>query len=123
LHFTYTHFAFGFLELMYGRGDTVPIEFYGTDPATGHNVPQDPVPFGHPEGLEMVLDWLAGRGLAFSKAAKKGKGKGEGKGEGKGDDKGKGEGEGKGKDSDILDAGKASGRRRSRSRSRRHVVP
>ena len=112
LHFTYTHFAFGFLELMYN----------GTDPAIGHNVPQAPFLLReHPEGLEMVLDWIAGRGVAFSKAAKKGTGKGEGKGEDNG--KGEGKGEGEGKDSDILDAGKASGRRRSRSRSRRHFAP
>ena len=106
----------------------MPREFYVTDPATGHNVPQHPscrMPHTrkHPEGWEMVAEYLAGKGVAFSKAAQKGKGEGEGKGEGKGEDKGKGEGEGKGKDSDILEADKANGRRRSRSRSRRHFAP
>ena len=45
LHFTDTHLSFGFLELMprhrysFGSGDTYPMEFYGTDPAIGHDVP------------------------------------------------------------------------------------
>jgi len=38
----------------------------------------------------MVAEYLAGKGVAFSKAAQKGKGEGEGKGEGNGEDKGKG---------------------------------
>ena len=103
---------------MYCHHRDYPREFYVTDPAIGHDVPcLHILDRTHPEGSEILTDYLAGKGAAFSKAALKAKGKGEGKGE----DKGKGEG--KGKDSDIPEADKASGRRRSRSRSRKHVEP
>ena len=132
LHFTDTHLSFGFLELMsshrysrrekaFGYGDT---NWDVTDPAIEYDVPLH-ISF-HPdlyhlrdrmEGFELVEEFLAGEGVAFSKAALKSKGEGKGKGEDKG--KGNGEGDGKGKFSCIPEAG---GRRRSRSRSRRHVA-
>ena len=99
-----------------------PREFYSTDPAIGHNVPKPHIYIldrKHPEGSEILADFLASKGTAFSKAALKLKAKG--KNEGKGDDKGKGEG--KGKFSGIPELDKASGRRRSRSRSQKHVEP
>ena len=112
--------SFGLLGLMSGYHSYwmsgYPREFYSTDPAIGHDVPKPYISIldrQQPEGSEILADFLANKGTAFSKAHLKLKVKG------KGEDKGKGKGEGKGKFSGIPEANKASGRRRSRSRSPR----
>jgi hypothetical protein len=124
LHFTDIHLSFGLLGLMSGYHSYwmsgYPREFYSTDPAIGHDVPKPYISIldrQQPEGSEILADFLANKGTAFSKAHLKLKVKGKGEDKGKG--KGEGEGKGKGKFSLFFEANKASGRRRSRSRSPR----
>ncbi len=66
-----------------------PRQFYFNDPAIGHDVPKPYISIldrQQPEGSEILADFLANKGTAFSKAhlKLKVKGKGEDKGKGKG---------------------------------------